>query len=1189
MYPMQSRRPSFRSQWGSFLDEICTGAVGQSRLRHILDVLLYDGEDVRLSAFWGSSGATDSPALTPVERLLLFVSVAFGRLQDKVTTAQQDPSFRFEDHPEHFRRLSNLRRLVHLASMPKPPRAFSAIDRLRLYAQWSSFSYECAKRDGRARVYETSRKHSRAHLETLEQRISDLPLTDIQVQSIRAMCVYRRAVHAMLGPADQTPRGGDQLRELLSLPSAAIPPGLYFHAARQLYRLPRHLRGRVLRGCRMPVATAFGFMPESRVLDRIGICFLLGQDALLCDAPELAMKMVDAADALVASAPQLANVERTVGNIKRLRRELTARIDEARADRDDLAQYRMSAATQALVERVMAEARAAIKGGPQEAYSTLSVTRSEPFASVLCKEVCQSWVGRLIPNAKLPVSAPSFVEAVARALDQHRNQPLIGNLLRAGCVCRVLQARSGEKIDAAFEEDERLQAVSVLYADWHALVDQLDRRGNHSFLRKIGFEKESTRLDDLARYFERLFHVTITASSQDELLLGAALSSELRLSIDAIEERWKTSSAAEGTGFENILKWSEWYARRPQRADFCSTSEDPLVRQFFLDCGTVIDTEDRLPSAEGVDKISILTRMGWCARHICLVLRRVQGNGEKVRTCREMTDQEWLDKGVFWTDKARELAAAEQGRIAGLYSAVDARKRLEQLVKDEQNHALIEQLTGEMLRIDELRINTTGRLSRRNRAILRTERSLCEAMREHMVEHRESFRAAVPINTESMVGRWFALAQRLKSFNYGQLVEETAKRDEADPLEGSVGDKILDLSVSPDIFDRGETVVEDVLDREQQQMLWDHLRERQAAILDFVTHPGSGSTDVDAAYRNRWATICFVVKAGPSGLVVRPYYLPQLSEARLRLAIDGIPEEGLGSGRAGLLTLADWSDKMNGEETLEQLSEAVFPGFLEKELQGCARLYLCPHRHLFQVPIHALPLGRPIFSRFEISYALKTAHLMGLVSRSLKVASAPKRRLMFVDNGALVDNGADHSRRIQEWLLKNENQWGREGLGVEEVLAAGATADQAVICCHGQADAARRGRARLRLWGGGRLLADDIHRIAGSSAPARDTAVNLNGTDWLIAACDAGRPRVAMRTTPGLSLSLVTCGAGRVTSSLFRIKPEVAARFLSSFLTACDNRQSAPFTGAVREMYRMSGAAVARWSGAASFVSYGLM
>ena len=89
-----------------------------------------------------------------------------------------------------------------------------------------------------------------------------------------------------------------------------------------------------------------------------------------------------------------------------------------------------------------------------------------------------------------------------------------------------------------------------------------------------------------------------------------------------------------------------------------------------------------------------------------------------------------------------------------------------------------------------------------------------------------------PIDSESEIGRRFALMQRLKSFNYGQLPDEAAGGDAGDASQDALADRIPDYSTTPDIFDRGAASVGDIFDIDQQRGLWEHLRTRQAAILD---------------------------------------------------------------------------------------------------------------------------------------------------------------------------------------------------------------------------------------------------------------------------------------------------------------------------------------------------------------------
>ena len=188
------------------------------------------------------------------------------------------------------------------------------------------------------------------------------------------------------------------------------------------------------------------------------------------------------------------------------------------------------------------------------------------------------------------------------------------------------------------------------------------------------------------------------------------------------------------------------------------------------------------------------------------------------------------------------------------------------------------------------------------------------------------------------------------------------------------------------------------------------------------------------------------MKAGTSGLLVKPYFLGHLSEALLRTAVDGTPQN-----RMGFKKLADWKNELNGAHFVRQLSNAVFPDFLRNELGAYKRLYLCPHRHLSEIPLHALFPGNkasddervlegaPFFSHFEVSYALSTAHVMQMVCSSRNTPASPVRRWAVVDEAALFNRRLD-SGWVPEWL-KGRNQWGRKGLGIEELMAEGAASD----------------------------------------------------------------------------------------------------------------------------------------------------
>jgi hypothetical protein len=263
-------------------------------------------------------------------------------------------------------------------------------------------------------------------------------------------------------------------------------------------------------------------------------------------------------------------------------------------------------------------------------------------------------------------------------------------------------------------------------------------------------------------------------------------------------------------------------------------------------------------------------------------------------------------------------------------------------------------------------------------------------------------------------------------------------------------------------------------------------------------------------------------------------------------------------------------------EVLRELGRHLFPQDLLTELQGVRRLYLCPHRHLFQVPIHAVPLpdGSYPFLRWEVMYAIKLAHVVGLLARRAERSTRTGRKWSLIDESEF----GEFTRALSPGLV-GENRWAKQQLGVEELLTEGTSADRSLIFCHGQMDDVRPGRARLRLWGGGRLVADDIHRLSGT--------IDFSASDWAIAACDAGLARIGMQTAPGLALSFVTSGAHRVTSCLYRVHPQVASDFVSQFFRFDDAGEEAVFTHACRAV---AGEPVdlAAWAKAASFTSYGL-
>jgi hypothetical protein len=1193
---MTQQERLYRKRWKEHLDELCLTRVTRARLRIILRSIFHDGEDVRIRGSREESQLDFSFTPTPVEQILRFVSEAFSRLQEPLTDLLDEDESESEgeaqarrqrylnEHPEHFQRFGNLRLLVRLSLCPKPPRALSDLERLRLFAQWSNLRYKCAQLTGKPEAQETARNISLLHLKRIEEEIAYLSTSDREVQALRAQCLYRRATIAAW---NHPSIAAEHLRGLFAMESSEIPAGLYFHAARRLSRLPVEDRVRILSETRTLLARAFALIDQSRVLDRVGICLLLGLDAVGCLAPDTATRMAQGAQCLRRATPRVDRSARNRKQIDGFHRRVMREIAELRKTRQDLAQYRLATTNRIRIEERARETGAMLKGsGIAATMADLDRRIAECdkdgwFVESLYNTVSQSRIAQLIPNAILAVTKNGvFLESANRAIADYRDQALIGKLLVSGCISRVQAARASEQIDAAFDEFERLVAACVLYGDWTALANQLQAPQLHSFLDKVGFERDSKRIKRLGEHIAQAFGVTGLSAMLDEALFGYDLDQTSGEAINDIQNRWHLENTLDGLPYDCVGSWAESFRGTPEK--FSRANDDYWVRRFFDDCDAARHAGNAAQELGDAGAITLLTNMAYCAYRFCFVLRRAQGKGALPMAAAGMTDREWLAAGATWADKACRLARnAGRSRTAALFRATDVRKRLERASRGTQDGRVLQRTTQQMLEIDEARLSTTVRPERRARAILRAERSLCETVWEAVKNNPpQSFSRAVPLRSNGLISRWFMSAQNLKSLNFAYLNSiGTATADDDEQASAQIdADNVLEFFMNSDSLVRSSPAFELGVDKERA--LSRHLRDRSAAIVDFLTHPGGNPLDLERARTNNWGTICFLVAPDFPRLMVKLYFLKHVTEPLILQAVDGRKEM---ASRAGLVELWRWNTQppgdlpsnsyISGRANLDDLGKELFPDDLRADLDQFRRLYICPHRQLFQVPIHALPLDRPLFKTHEISYGLKTEHVAKLVSEPQVPPGEIRNRFALIDHASL---GAEHYRQVRR--LGKHNQWSKEGLGVEELLKEATRADQAVICCHGQMDPARAWKTRLRLWGGGRLTVDDIGRVAVAGSGSTDYI----GSDWVIAACDAGRSKVAMRMTEGLSLRLVSVGARRVTSSLYRITPEIASRFLSYYLVASDDKHGSPFTAAVRGM------AGRDWNGAASFVSYGL-
>ncbi len=464
-----------------------------------------------------------------------------------------------------------------------------------------------------------------------------------------------------------------------------------------------------------------------------------------------------------------------------------------------------------------------------------------------------------------------------------------------------------------------------------------------------------------------------------------------------------------------------------------------------------------------------------------------------------------------------------------------------------------------MLQLDNRRLTTSSTPGRRQRSILKAERSYCERLGDKWAKDITGWVRMDSQNIREPLDQ----LQELKLFNFGQLLPDV-QEDESTSSEDRADELLEPLSAAQDVMDRVETYADVRLDRAGQIELWRHLKSTGAAILDFVTHPDGRLQQGHGNLERGWGTLCFAIRAGDQFLEARPFHL-RVPDAWIRLMVDGDPSDvSSGAPYCGFKSdLVPWSFASDGPlpESIVSLGAELFPPEMLEALNGIRRLYVCPHRHLFQIPIHALPVrGKPLYEQFDVSYAMKTVHVVDLLRH--RTGQNAATRLWLIDT---KDDSVSSELLLRRFNASNS--WANAGLSAEGLLRDGAVAHQTVMCCHGQMDEARGGRARLRLWGGGRLVADDIHRVSHVSARQNGyQPVDFSTSDWVIAACDAGASRIAMETAPGISLSLVSCGARNVTSSMFRVTPSTAHRFVRYYLEARDEDRPAAFSTACRRV-----------------------
>lgn len=1153
------------AEWSGYMTELCSGALDDDRIEAILDNVLCDDDDP-VEFLLTKVHNPNSPNLTPVERLLLLVRVVRAGVSGG--DASRTASGRSE-----YDTLRNLRQLLWIALHPKDrPRAFSSVERAELCEVWGSLDRACdfANPDETQRGVAARQEEMRLHRFT--EAVETIQGSGTEVDWLRAWLCYREAQHFLHGDQPDATKAADRFEQLFLRPCHVVPNGRYFLAAHTCLCAGRRGRGRLdsaslkvlLSSVRQSLAQAVALLPPHRVLDRLGAISFLAWDACAIGALQVARLFADAAQQVEQDANPSRWPLATRRKVANLHSALRQQINDlASAERrtpvDSISEYHHLLPT---------SFKTKVLSNPPEALHLLNeaaVSKSDAAEKLYLQIVAAWFQSRTEPTVPNVAANPTFLDHLSTFFESERRSDLAAcRLIALGLLTRALNARSRQDIDRTVEEYDRFMSVLVLGCNWKALADTLQSEGHLNFLiNQLGFDNQATHLVELGDYFRRVLALPPRAKKGerqdlrrvDEELVGDfsrdavhAVRDELFL----IEESWRWKLA-------EVKGWAERcsYVGQPPRLN---GPRSPSGRDLHKDMRQVtVAASFAMRLSTAMERLPFLRALAWSAHHFCNILRKPQRD-------RRSGDpgKPWLDRGIGWADEGISLAEKLEQR-GMLYAMIEVRVRLEGAFGGRANRETRDRLRSRMLELEEQRLKTTRFAVRRHRSTIKTERTITEVMN---AEWCRSFSEAVEPSRVS----WLPFLEQVKTFHYGQLVrderENVANADDA-------GDETLDPAEAyTDVYEGAERYAPIDLPQDWDRILAQHLEEQRAAVLEFVTHPRGGTMTWEEEVARRFnGTVCLVFRSVGDQLRVRPVYLCA-PESLIELVVSGDSDfQGLKS------TLPKWPTQppLRFPKVVGALGKHLFSDELVTELRDIDRLYLCPHRHLFQVPIHALPLsdGSYPFMRWDISYGIKVAHLVSLLRRGTGTKATGSRDLWGLADVGEFGVATDPLAR---WLAE-ANHWEEGDLDIEKILFRGSEARRALFYCHGQMDDLRPGRARLRLWGGGRLTSDDIHRVS--------NAVDFGQSDWTIAACDAGSTRVGMQTAPGIGLSFVTAGARRVTTCLYKVDPRDASEFIAQVFRSTEAGDPSPYTAACRSVTGNVGT-MSGWAKAASFVSYGL-
>lgn len=1151
---------------------LCTGRMSILPLRQLLKELLFDDDDPALDVL--RPGSTSDRLPTPIERLLRVVRTCLSHLRA-----------RSRDRRGHFQHnqlpaLQNLRDLVGECLVDES-RPLSHVERLRLEGQLATLSLQCellehthASQAGAPQPPASLRRREMARIwTTWNQRIEQIAHEwaglgevtsgdDAQFQCWLALQRIKAKVRQGENGRDEAALG---MAALLDRPQQHIPWGLYAWLLPHFLALRGGRGGRVLEQARRTMALNVVRLPEDRVLDRVALIHMLACDARWQKSPSQADRLTE-----LAVHVRLRWREGVDG---RLGPSASAALDDLhRRNLDrlpDLMPVRIRPALGTWANRLPARLLQLISSDPQAAATELErCLESEAAAeTALYQATLWHWCRRRDRNEPSREGCQRMEQLVSTVLQSTSLlSPEAGRLLVMAEYSLMLQARSTSKIDDAIRRHGRALSTALLVQDWDALLYLLDDMGHQRLLTRLGLQAESDRLSALAKYWKHVLQPLRFESEAEGPGLAAVLpqltgldisaTEQARRSLEKIQHHWRLES-------EFVNRFIREQANAQAHGAFGPESDSETAQTYFRDA-EVVESSSRLllELQPGSERIGLLVQLMWCAWHFRGALAKAQHNSRA---------QSWAKCAVLWANEVLALSgAADHATWARQAMVVNA------LALDLERERLVD-AGGEafhrmMLELDERQYVGAGQLTGLHQTLARVSLPLVKSLSPHRCQAIGTRASLSELEVEFRTLHWAKEIKSADLFSAGALLESEER--ELGPEDAADLDTRTRHHESPS---RGSI---ETLGPEELRRLAVHLEAVEGAVLEFILPSGTRGPEWWPNRRPRARGVCLIIQPLSGELRVTPISL-ELDEPHVLAAIHGHETSEHEQSFLGLTSelhrwMLDPPPDLPG--VLGELGAKLWPRRLQQALEGVKQLYVCPHRQMFQLPLHALPMqgGQAPCRTWNIRYALRTRHIVELLrTRELLGSSTGDLwALVDTDDPLLAKTERLMGRRFCKWT----NQWRAAHMSPESILRQSRGPALNLVLAHAQADASRPGASRIRLWEGGRLLADDIARCGS----------DIVGSSWLLIACEAASTRVGGQTTPGLALTLVGEGAMDVTSCLYRVPHKAAEEFALHFLAARYRSCPSPFTAACRAISREKPLTSA-FAHAAGFVSYGLL